>query len=297
MVNGDLEGRTARHPPRPRHRLLPLMRAAHAQPTVAVTAITTTLAVAAGRGWQSIWVAAAVLSGQLSVGWSNDGIERERDRRVGRADKPLVAGEVAPSVVAMAAVAALVACGPLSLLSGWRAALVHLGAVAAAWAYNLGLKATVVSALPYAAAFGALPAFVTLGLAGHPWPPRWSMLAAASLGAGAHFVNALPDLDADLEVGVRGLPQRLGRRRSLVAGTSLLATSAALVALSAPGSPGAVTAVLLIAAVLVLLAVLGTAASGRDRAAWTLTLVAAALTVALFLIEGGSLAPDRTSAT
>jgi len=39
---------------------------------VAVTVIATALAVAVGRGWGSVWVALAVLTGQLSVGWSND---------------------------------------------------------------------------------------------------------------------------------------------------------------------------------------------------------------------------------
>ena len=48
--------------------------------------------------------------------------------------------------------------------AGWRAALAHLVAVGCAWAYDLGLKSTVVSALTYAAAFALLPVFVTLGL-------------------------------------------------------------------------------------------------------------------------------------
>jgi 4-hydroxybenzoate polyprenyltransferase len=270
--------------------VIPLLRAAHAQPTVAVTAIATALAVAAGRGWTSLWVALAVLAGQLSVGWSNDWIDRGRDRRAGRIDKPLVAGEVTPEVVGMGALVALAACAPLSLLSGWRAALVHLGAVAAAWAYNLGLKATAASFVPYAMAFGALPAFVTLGLAGHPWPPAWAVLAAALLGAGAHFVNALPDLASDVALGVRGLPQRLGRTRSLLVGAGLLAASAGLVALAPAGPAGLGATLLLGGALAAVVAVVGSAAAGRDRAAWSLTLLAAGLTVALFVAEGGSLA-------
>jgi 4-hydroxybenzoate polyprenyltransferase len=148
----------------------------------------------------------------------------------------------------------------------------------------------VASVVPYAVAFGALPAFVTLGLPGHPWPPGWAVGAAALLGSGAHFVNTLPDLASDIALGVRGLPQRLGPRWSLLVGAGLLAASAGLVALAPAGRPGSGELMLLGSALVAVAAVVATAATGRSRAAWSLTLVAAGLTVALFLVEGGSLA-------
>ena len=61
-------------------RVIPLLRACHLQPTLAVTAITATLAASAGRGAGTLAVAVAVLAGQLSVGWSNDFVDRGRDR-------------------------------------------------------------------------------------------------------------------------------------------------------------------------------------------------------------------------
>ena len=125
--------------------------------------------------------------------------------------------------VATACALAVAACVPLSLASGWRAGLVHLVAVAGGWAYNLGLKRTVLSWLPYAVSFGLLTAFITLGLPGHPAPPWWLVPAGALLGIGAHFLNVVPDVDDDLAAGVRGLPQRLGAARSAVAGAVLLA--------------------------------------------------------------------------
>ncbi len=272
--------------------MLPLLRAAHAQPTAAVTAMATALAVSAGRGAAgSALVGAAVLTGQLSVGWSNDVADRDRDRRAGRTDKPIVAGQVAVATVAWAACVAAVACIGLSLASGWRAGLVHIGEVAVAWAYNLGLKATVLSPVPYAVSFGALPAFVTLGLPGHPLPPGWAMTAAALLGAGAHFVNTLPDLDADRAAGVWGLPQRLGRRPSLLIGAALLAASALAVAVLPAGGSSPLAVVLLVAALASTAAVVALALTGRDRASWTLTLATAGLTVALFLAHGAQLAP------
>src|SRR3954469_18999225 len=122
--------------------LPPLIQACHPEPTAAVTAITTALAVSAGRGAGSAWVAAALLSGQLSIGWSNDWIDADRDRRSGRPDKPVVRGELAPQTLRAAALSAAAACVPLSLAMGAEAGILHLLAVAAAWAYNLRLKST-----------------------------------------------------------------------------------------------------------------------------------------------------------
>ncbi|WP_234330936.1 UbiA family prenyltransferase [Streptomyces sp. NRRL F-4474] len=217
-----------------------LAAACHPLPAAAVTLFAAVLAVAAGHSPAgAALVAGAVAAGQLSVGWCNDRADLRRDLATGRRDKPLVAGRVSAAAVARAAGTALLLCVPLSLAAGPLAGAVHLACVAAAWGYNLRLKRTVLSWAPYALAFGLLPAFVTLGLPGAPWPPPWLMAAAALLGAGAHFANVLPDIDDDLATGVVGLPQRLGAGRSAaLAGLLVLGSTAALVG----GPPGRVTA-------------------------------------------------------
>ncbi|WP_078848852.1 UbiA family prenyltransferase [Streptomyces sp. NRRL F-4428] len=217
-----------------------LPAACHPLPAAAVTLFTAVMAAAAGHGPSGVALAAAaVAAGQLSVGWCNDRADLRRDLAAGRRDKPLAAGTASPAAVARAAAAALLVCVPLSLAAGLPAGAAHLAGVAAAWGYNLWLKGTVLSWAPYALAFGLLPAFTTLGLPGAPWPPPWLTAAAALLGAGAHFANVLPDIDDDLATGVRGLPQRLGARRSAaLAGLLVLGSAAALVA----GPPGRVTA-------------------------------------------------------
>ncbi len=217
-----------------------LLAACHPLPAAAVTLFTAALATAAGRDLAGGAAAAgAVAAGQLSVGWSNDRADLRRDRAVGRRDKPLVAGTVRPAAVTGAAGLALLLCVPLSLAGGLLAGTVHLAGVAAAWGYNLWLKGTAASWLPYALAFGLLPAFVTLGLPGAPWPPLWLTAAAALLGAGAHFANVLPDIADDLATGVVGLPQRLGPRYSAgLAALLVLGSAAALVV----GPPGRVSA-------------------------------------------------------
>ncbi|WP_244291360.1 UbiA family prenyltransferase [Streptomyces subrutilus] len=217
-----------------------LLAACHPLPAAAVTLFAAALAAAAGRDLAGGAAAVgAVAAGQLSVGWSNDRADLRRDRAVGRRDKPLVAGTVRPAAVTGAAGLALLLCVPLSLAGGLLAGTVHLVGVAAAWGYNLWLKRTAASWLPYALAFGLLPAFVTLGLPGAPWPPLWLTAAAALLGAGAHFANVLPDIADDLATGVAGLPQRLGVRCSAaLAALLVLGSAAALVV----GPPGRVTA-------------------------------------------------------
>ena len=194
---------------------LPLLRASHPGPTAAVTALTGLLAVAAGHslGTGAV-VTAAVATGQLTIGWSNDLIDAARDRQVGRADKPVARGEVSEVGVRVALVVAAVLCVALSLACGPASAAVHLVlGVGSGWAYNLGLKRTAWSAAPYAVAFGALPAVVTLALPEPQLPPVWMVVAGALLGVGAHLLNALPDLADDAATGVHGLPHRLGPQR------------------------------------------------------------------------------------
>src|SRR5205807_4487834 len=101
----------------------------------------------------------------------------------------------------------------------------HLAAIAAATAYNLGLKATAVSVVPYAVAFALLPAFVTLGLPAGRWPPAWALASGALIGAGAHFTQVLPDIEADRRQHLLGLPQRIGPRPSTILAAALLTSA------------------------------------------------------------------------
>ena len=269
-----------------------LLRAAHLLPSIAVTAFTTAAAGAAGRSAAGcLLVAAAVATGQLSNGWSNDLLDRGRDVEAGRTDKPLATGELSPSLVVRACAAAVVLCVPLSLASGAVAGGVHLAAVAGGWAYNLGLKRTVLSALPYAGSFALLTAFATLGLPDSSWPQPWALAAGGLLGVGAHFLNVVPDVAADLTAGVRGLPQRLGAARSAVLGAVLLGGACALVVLG-PGAPvpGWALAGLAVAATTATsAAVVGRRRQTTSRAPFVLAVATAAVAVALLVSRGSVL--------
>ena len=243
---------------------------------MAVTAAAGLLALGAGRGAGTTWVVLAVLAGQLFVGWSNDYLDRARDRAAGRKDKPVAAGEIEPRAVGVAAFAALVAAVPLSLASGVAATIVHLVGIASATAYNLGLKATVFSPVPYAISFGLVPAFVTLGLAESHWPPGWVMAAAALIGVGGHFAQARPDVEQDRAQQVLGLPQLVGARASGIMAAAFLAAAAILIAVA---SRNALPLVAIVPAVAVALT--------PPRLSFILTLATALLTAGAFVLIAG----------
>ena len=256
---------------------LGVLGAAHLGPAVAVTVLAGLLCVAQGLDApRSALVVAAVLAGQLSIGWSNDLVDLPRDLAAGRTDKPMATGEVSVRGVRAACAAAVVVCVLLSMALGTAAGLVHLGCVASAWAYNLGLKATAWSWAPYALSFGGLTAVVSL--ADGELPPWWWPLAAALLGVGAHLLNVLPDLDDDAATGVRGLPHRLGRARIAPVAAVVLVT-ASLVALVGAEPPAAVT----VATAALVLGLAAVVVTGARRAPF-LAAIAIALVDATLLV-------------
>ncbi|MFE5243488.1 MULTISPECIES: UbiA family prenyltransferase [unclassified Streptomyces] len=263
----------------------------HPGPVTAVTVLVTALAVSSGLGGgRCALVASAVLAGQLSVGWCNDAFDARRDAEAARPGKPVAQGAVGAGTVWGAAFTALVLCAALSFACGAAAGAVHLAGVLAAWAYNLRLKETVLSWLPYAIGFGGLPCLVALSLPGRPWPAWWAVTAGALLGVAAHLADVLPDIEADLRAGIRGLPQRWGEARTrrllpvpLVAATAVLAP----VPTGAPGGWGP----LVLCALVAVTAYAGSRRIGAWRkAALAGTVAVAAVDVALLLARGAAIA-------
>ncbi|MFE0647044.1 UbiA family prenyltransferase [Streptomyces sp. NPDC059534] len=267
-----------------------LLRSSHPVPAAAVTVLAALLSAAVGLGPAAgARAVAAVAAGQLSIGWCNDRVDLRRDRAAGRRDKPLARGAVRPGVVGAAACVALLACVPLSLSCGLLAGSVHLGCVAAGWSYNLRLKRTVVSWLPYALAFGFLPAFLTLSLPGRPWPPLWWSLAAALLGTGAHFANVLPDIEDDIASGVIGLPHRVGRRVSVALAATLALASCVVLTVGPPGPVGPVGLGLIGASLILCLpAVAGPPALARGRLPFVAVMAMAGVDAVLLVLVGAA---------
>src|ERR1019366_5254523 len=211
----------------------------HPIPSLAVTALTAGLAALADLSLgRAALVTAAVFTGQLSIGWSNDYLDAERDRAVHRSDKPIASGAVAPRGARIAAAVALTLTVALSAALSWPGGAAVLVITACGWAYNLGLKATALSWLPYAIAFGMLPAVATLAASPPRWPAPWALTAGALLGVAAHLANVLPDLHEDAATGVRGLPHRLGPKITALAGAGTLLAASAVILFGAGGQPG-----------------------------------------------------------
>lgn len=216
---------------------LSLVLASHPLPTLAMTIALAAAAALTGRPLLEVGlVAVTVLAGQLTVGWLNDVVDRDRDREVGRLDKPVAMGWIDPGTVTFAIAVAVLAVIPLSIANGTYAGLAHLGAVASAWLYDLWFKKSFLSPLPYVVSFGLLPAFLSYGGLGggmHGGPPTWAMtVLAALLGIGIHFLNTLPDLVQDNETGVRHLPLRIALK---IGAPKLLWISVAYTALVSAG--------------------------------------------------------------
>lgn len=266
-------------------RMRALVIASHPGPSLAITAMATVLAAeAAPTGFGPVLVAPAMLAGQLSVGWSNDACDAARDVAAGRTDKPVARGEISVrslwGAAVVSVVAALAMAAAISLLTMGILALL----VGAGWAYNLGLKSTPWSGVMYLLGFGPLPAYAASTLPGQPAPRFWVCVAAGLVGLGAHFVNVLPDLAADLSSGVRGLPQLVAARWGPGAARAaalvlLLSASALLVVEASPARRWVAVAGLCVSCVL---AVAGAVGTGRTPFRAALAIAGADVAVFVF---------------
>ena len=199
-----------------------LLKASHFGPTLIVTSISWFFA--AYYWWEgpAFVIAFGVFTGQLIVGWSNDLYDYEDDLKHNRVKKPLVAGLISRKyltnwlcfMVPFAFVANLF--GPL----GFKGGLVYMFGISMGVAYNFYFKYNRFSWLPYALAFAALPSCVAISKG--VTPPTWMWLGGAIFGSAAHFINVIKDMDQDRASGIGGLPQRLGKRNSIVAAIVLI---------------------------------------------------------------------------
>jgi 4-hydroxybenzoate polyprenyltransferase len=85
----------------------------------------------------------------------------------------------------------------------------------------LVIAASTFAAFALALAFAALPSCVAISKDINP--PVWMWLGGAIFGTAAHFINVIKDMDQDRASGIGGLPQRIGKRNSIVAAALLIA--------------------------------------------------------------------------
>ncbi len=205
-----------------------LLKASHFGPTLLVTAISFGFATYYWWEGPAYVIAFGVFTGQLVVGWSNDLYDYQDDLSHNRKNKPLVSGQITEEllqnwlkwVTPFSFIANLF--GPLGVKGG----LVYMLGIACGVAYNFYFKFSVLSPLPYAIAFAALPSSIAIskGIV----PPVWMWLGGALFGMAAHFINVIKDMKEDQISKIGGLPQRLGSKNSILAAVILIAIGIAI---------------------------------------------------------------------
>jgi 4-hydroxybenzoate polyprenyltransferase len=208
-----------------------LLKAAHFGPTLLVVAISYLLALPVLSWVESLRIALAIFAGQLVVGWSNDVIDFPLDSAAQRYKKPLVSGKITIEFLNKSISVALVMAFVLSIFSpfGWQGTLLHFLGLLSATAYNLKLKSTIFSPLPYIISFGSLP--WAIYLSADKTPPLWLFLCFMIFSSAFHFLNVIKDLRWDLDQGVNGLPQRLGQKASIAIAMLLISIGGILIVL------------------------------------------------------------------
>ena len=199
-----------------------LLQASHFGPTLLVTAISFGFATYYWWEGPAYVIAFGVFTGQLVVGWSNDLYDYQDDLRHQRTKKPLVSGLITKAflekwlrfMVPFSFIANIF--GPLGVKGG----LVYMFGIACGVSYNFYFKFSILSPLPYALAFAALPSCIALSK--EITPPLWMWLGGALFGMAAHFINVIKDMKEDRDSGIGGLPQRIGSKSSVIAAVLLV---------------------------------------------------------------------------
>jgi len=240
----------------PAARLGGLVRLLHPFPSTLDAVVTGAIAALAGADARLVLhLAVSMLAIQAAIGAANDWADAPADA-TSRPSKPIPAGLVRRSVAARVAVAAgALGVGLAAFLGPLPLAIAALG-LAVGLAYDLRLKGTRWSWLPYAVGIPLLPVYAWVGATG-TLPPAAVVLVplAVVAGAGLAVANALADLERDASAGTETVATALG-----VAGARRVGA-----ALQGVAAGGAVSSVILL---------------GGDVVGVALTIVGALLMVA-----------------
>jgi 4-hydroxybenzoate polyprenyltransferase len=204
-------------------------------------------AVAGGDLPTVVRLAASMTALQFSIGALNDVVDVRAD--AGRADKPVAAGVVGRGVALTVAGSAAVTGLALAAPSGPATVAIALAGLVIGFAYDLRLRGTAWSWLPFAVGIPLLPLYGWLGAAGSL--PTWFaglLPMAAIAGSAIAIANARADLARDTPAGTVTVATALGEPRARWVGAAawlLVATLAMgwLLAVGASAGPLAGVAV------------------------------------------------------
>ncbi|HEX8940227.1 MAG TPA: UbiA family prenyltransferase [Candidatus Limnocylindrales bacterium] len=221
---------------------------AHPFPSFLDACLTASLALLAGANpARSAALGLAMLALQATIGTVNDLHDAPLDR-LAKPGKPIPAGLVGVGAARGAAFGASAAGLVLSALLGPATFAIGVAGLAVGLLYDLRLKGTLLSWLPFAIGVPLLPLYAWLGAAGC-LPPALGLVAVLAVPAGASLAlsNALADLEADRLAGLASLPVVGGGRTSWLVAVVLAAVVLAGVGLARPVSTAPLADVVLVA--------------------------------------------------
>lgn len=185
---------------------------------------------------------------QFGIGATNDIIDAPRDAGH-KPGKPIPARLVSRRAAAVVAVSAFASGLVLSMSSGLPTLGLAVITIAIGLAYDLRLKGTAWSWLPFAVGIPLLPVFGWLGASG-ALPPLFGLLIPIAVAAGAALAiaNSLVDVERDRAAGVESIATALGPRRAWAIHAVLVVVTVAVAVLSAGLLGTSIGRILLIAA-------------------------------------------------
>lgn len=169
---------------------------------------------AGGEPLTALRLGASMVALQAGIGATNDVVDAPADAGV-KAGKPIPAGLVAPRVAAGIAAAGFGLGILLAAPSGPSLVALAVGIVGIGLSYDLRLKGTAWSWLPFAVGIPLLPVYGWLGATGS-LAPLFGILVptAAAAGAGLAIANALADVERDRATGVGSVATAVGPGRA-----------------------------------------------------------------------------------
>jgi 4-hydroxybenzoate polyprenyltransferase len=225
------------------------------------------------------WIAGIMLLVQFSISALNEWADADLDRRAGR-QRPIPLGVVSRGTALTVTVVCAVGAFLLSVLSSlgpFALLLVGVG-TACGWAYDLWLKATPLSFVPFAIAFPLIPFWIGV-LAGRPPTGLLILfLGGSPLASAIHLADAIPDRDRDGEAGLETLAVALGKPRAERAAVGLLLIGAlvSIVLLLRHGQP-LIAALFVVGVVVVVVVGLSSRADPSSLLGKWIVIVAAAV--------------------
>jgi 4-hydroxybenzoate polyprenyltransferase len=185
-------------------------------------AVTVALALLAGASaGRAVLLGAAMLAIQFSIGTFNDVLDAPADGIAARS-KPIVDGRVPPRLALVVGVLCGLAGLALAGLAGVATALVACAGFGVGLAYDIRLKASPWSWLPYAAGIPLLPVFAWVGATGNLPGPILVLAGLGVLGGTSLAIaNSLADAERDAASRTRTVATALGHDRSIRLGALL----------------------------------------------------------------------------